>query len=164
MPDRAVEITQAGGRAIVQLRAWGEELAPASLVPAGLGGQVRVVSFGPGEWLMVSEVIDASQLVDRVTQHVRPGLIAIVDVSCALKVIEVRGPAAVDVLSKSCGLDLHPQIFPAGRCTRTRLAQLPIIIDCRDPEPRFDLYVGRSYVDWLNSWLFDAAAGRGAVE
>lgn len=158
MPDRAVEITQTRPRAMVQLKAWGEELAPASLVPAGLGGQVHVVSFCPGDWLMVSQVIDGPQLLERVRQHVRPGLAAIVDVSCTLKVIEVRGSAAAEVLAKGCGLDLHPQIFPAGRCTRTRLAQLPVIIECVDLEPRLELYVGRSYCDWLNAWLLDAAA------
>jgi sarcosine oxidase, subunit gamma len=126
-----------------------------------LGGQVRIVTFSPADWLMVSEVIDASRLLERVRQHVGEGLMAVVDVSCALKVIEIRGPAAVEVLSKGCGLDLHPQRFPAGRCTRTRLAQLPVIIDCTDPEPRFELYVGRSYVGYLNSWLMDAAAEEG---
>lgn len=55
------------------------------------------------------------------------------------------------------GLDLHPEHFPADRCTRTRFAQLPAIVHCTDPKPRFDLYVGRSYFAYLQSWLSDAA-------
>jgi sarcosine oxidase subunit gamma len=61
------------------------------------------------------------------------------------------------LLSKGCGLDLHPRSFPAGRCARTRFAQIPVVLDCPDEDSRFDMYAGRSYRQYLHEWLLDAA-------
>jgi sarcosine oxidase subunit gamma len=61
------------------------------------------------------------------------------------------------VLSKSCGLDFHPRRFALGHCARTRFAQIPVLIDCVDALPRFELYVQKSYSHYLEDWLIDAA-------
>jgi sarcosine oxidase subunit gamma len=119
---------------------------------------VRLLRLGPGEWLAISDAIAGPTLEDRLRRHVGGQNIAAVDLSCALKALRVDGLAARELLAKGCGLDLHPNFFPAGRATRTRLAQLAVIVDCVDPTSRFDLYVGRSYLTWLRSWLVDASA------
>jgi sarcosine oxidase gamma subunit len=101
MPD-AVAITEVGERALIRLSSWEPKSTVPSLVPPGLGGEVRVLPLGPTEWWVVSSR------------------------------------------------------FPAGRCTRTRLAQLAVVVDCIDPAPRFELYFGRSYLKYLHAWLVDA--------
>jgi len=126
-------------------------------VPPGLGGQVRLLDVGPAEWLVVSDILDAPTLQNSLDRHLKSSSLVAVDVSCGLKALRVEGGDARELLSKGCGLDLHPHSFPAGRVTRTRFAQLAVILDCIDPAPRFDLYVGRSYVAYLESWLTDAA-------
>jgi len=173
MPDPdAVQITEVGKRASVRVKAWSPagisapgsaaeplaaERSAASIVPPGLEEQVRVLSFAPAEWLVVSDGIEGPRLADQLSQRVAGEGMAVVDLSCALKALRVEGPAARELLSRGCGLDLHPRTFPAGLASRTRFAQLPVIIDCTDPKPCFDLYVGRSHLNYLKSWLTDAA-------
>jgi heterotetrameric sarcosine oxidase gamma subunit len=171
MPESAcmpnpVKVTSLEHRAITRLKSWlpsGLERtslgpSPVWLVPPGLGGQVRVVGVGPSEWLLVSDQIRGPELEEQVERHTAGDGLAVVDLSCAFKVVRVEGSASRVLLSKGCGLDFHPEVFPAARSTRTRFAQLSVIIDCIDPTPRFDLYVGRSYFSYLCSWLTDAAA------
>jgi len=158
MPEEAIEISEVNDRAIVRLCAWGETLPPASvLVPPGLGGRVRLLALAPREWLVVSDLIDGPSLQSRLREHLEVQSTAAVDLSSGLKALRVEGPAARDLLSKGCGLDFHPNSFPAGRTVRTRFAQLFATLDCVDPTPRFDLYVARSYLRWLKSWLLDGA-------
>jgi hypothetical protein len=38
-----------------------------------------------------------------------------------------------------------------------RFAQIPVIIDCLDEPPRFELTVARSYLQYLRFWLTYAA-------
>jgi sarcosine oxidase subunit gamma len=128
-----------------------------SLVPPGLGGSMRLLALGPREWWGVSERVLGPGLRERLASHVACEAMVAVDLSSAVKVLRVEGAAAREILSKSCGLDLDSRTFPAGLCTRTRLANLPVVVDYIDPWPRFDLYVGRSHLTYLKSWLEDAA-------
>lgn len=171
-PDEiaTVRIAAVRGRTSLRLKSWlpeyvgggkpvvlaGQEL-PAE-VGATLDGATRVLCVGPGEWLIVSHAHTASS----VREHIEPDLpnygLVLTDLAEGLAVLEVRGPAARDLLSKGCGLDLHPRGFSAGRCARTRFAQIPVVIECLDDRPRFELSVARSYGHYLHAWLTDAAA------
>jgi sarcosine oxidase, subunit gamma len=157
MRDQVLRIAFAGTRAVVHLKCWLPEPTLPSLIPAGLGGEIRVLNIGPGEWYVVSDRLDGPALHERLARYLKEDDIAAADLTCGLKALRVEGPAARELLTRGCGLDLHPEQFPAGRCTRTRFAQLPIIVHCPDARARFDLYVGRSYLAYLQSWLTDAA-------
>jgi len=157
MRDQVLRIVFAGTRAVVHLKCWLPEPTLPSLIPAGLGGEIRVLNIGPGEWYVVSDRLDGPALHERLARYLKEDGIAAADLTCGLKALRVEGPAARDLLTRGCGLDLHPEHFSAGRCTRTRFAQLPVIVHCPDAGRRFDLYVGRSYVEYLHSWLRDAA-------
>ena len=155
-------------RPALRLRSWvsdggeravildGRALPP--VVGAAIAADPRVLCIGPADWLLVSGEDSAASLRQRVESHLRDQCVVAVDQTHGLAPIEVRGHFAREVLSKGCGLDLHPRAFPVGRCARTRLAQIPVVIDCIDEAPRFTLYVARSYVTYLRSWLLDAAA------
>lgn len=119
-----------------------------SQVGAVLSSPWRVLCLAPAEWLLISD--GASPVPDE------QGLV-LTDATDGLAVLSMRGPLVRDILSKGCGLDFEPHAFPIGRCARTRLAQLPVIVDYIDEEPRFDLYVPRSYLRFLSDWLEDAA-------
>ena len=54
-------------------------------------------------------------------------------------------------------LDLHPRAFAPGRCARASLAKTVVLIHQTDDQPTFDLYVDRSYAEYLWQWLEDAA-------
>ena len=162
MPDSAaLQLTLRRERVMLSVKSWLPEHANggrrARLAGAELPSQVGAVSLAraralclaPNEWLIVSP--DAS-----VPGMAEQGL-ALVDVSDALAVLEIRGAAAREALSRGCGLDLHPEAFPAGRCARTRFAQIAIILECLGPQEAFELTAARSYLQYLRDWLTDAA-------
>jgi sarcosine oxidase subunit gamma len=110
----------------------------------------RVLGIGPQEWLLVSDApIESAQL---------PPEFAALDVSDGLITLSMQdNDSTRDLLSKGCGLDLHPRLFGVGQCARTRFAQIPLLLSCLDNPRRFELYATRSYKQYLRDWLLDAA-------
>ena len=119
-------------------------------------GATRALCIGPSDWLLVSQQMNASELCAKLKAEI-DGEFAIVDLSDGLATIHVSGAAARRLLSRGCGLDLHPQVFRAAQCARTRLADLAVVIDCLDEAGRFELHVSRSYAEYLYDWLTDAS-------
>lgn len=170
-PNRteAVEIT-VHGRTSLRLTSWLPEYTNAAKpvvlagrelplqVGATLPGPMRVLCIGPGEWLIVSHKYSASSLRERIEPDLQKYGLVLADLTDGLAGLDVRGSAVREVLSKGCGLDLHPRTFPAERCARTRFAQIPLIIECLDHPHRFELHVARSYFQYLHAWLTDATA------
>jgi sarcosine oxidase subunit gamma len=116
----------------------------------------RVLCIGTTEWLVTMEN-ESEEASWAILQKAAARCEATaVDVSQGLICRSLEGPHARDILSKGCGLDLHPRAFGPDRCARTRLAQIGAILDCRSAS-RFDCYVARSYDDYLARWLEDAA-------
>lgn len=170
MPEQSLEIIERSGPAVIRLQSWaaalgsGIERRSPILVPPGLGARVRILSLSPCEWLAVSDAIDGPSLHEHIWRYVADQDIAAVDLSSATKVLRLEGIAAGEVLTRACGLDVHPQTFLAGRACRTRFAQLSVIIHCVDPSPRFDIYVDRSYLTYLRSWLQDSSLQAAQIE
>jgi heterotetrameric sarcosine oxidase gamma subunit len=159
----AVEITLLRHRSIWRLKSW---QTPRFAARADLTGQIlptnvgttasgvwRILCLGPGEWLFTAPTTSTLS-----TPVVAIHPIALVDLTDGLTGFRLQGPLARELLSKGCGLDLHPRSLPPGRCARTRLAQIPVVIDCLDDSSGIDLYAARSYGACLKSWLTDAAA------
>jgi len=167
MREEVVQVALSQRRTLLRLKAWQQDEALVELhgrrlpsrVGETLGGPLRVQCIGPGDWLILSNESAASSLLQELEGGLRQRGLAFVDVTDALACIEVNGPASRDVLSRACGLDFHPRTFPVGFCARTRFAQVPVVIECLDDSPRFDLSVSRSYVNYLYRWLADASAG-----
>lgn len=166
----AIHIEVSSGRAALQLRSWlpehvsgvssatldGRELP--SQVGATVAGQTRVLCVGPAHWLLVTDALGVPRLREHIEPQLRQQGLAVVDQTHGLAILQVHGRVSRDLLSKGCGLDLHPRIFPPGCCARTRFAQIPVIIECVGEPAKFELYVARSYLAYLQSWLVDAAA------
>lgn len=160
----AVRISTARVKTLFRLKSWQKDNGPFVLhgrdLPAQVGhtlsGLIRVQCVGPGDWLILSHELPASELRVGLEAGLSGGL-TLVDVSDAFACLEVAGSAASDMLSKGCGLDIHPLGFQVGRCARIRFAQVPVVLECMDDSPRFELSVSRSYRQYLHSWLMDAA-------
>jgi sarcosine oxidase subunit gamma len=173
MPEHAQTISDSGlridplhRRSVLRLKSWLQAPEqPATFdgqaLPAQVGattaGATRMLCSGPGEWLILSDEHDGASLVERLEADLWKQSLTLVDLSDALVGLAIRGSCARDVLSKGCGLDLHPDSFPPGRCASTRLAQLPVTLEHRADPPRFELTVARSYARYLREWLADAA-------
>jgi sarcosine oxidase, subunit gamma len=145
------------GRAILHLKTWMR--APVSL--PGLASDMRdarLLALGPDEWLMMSDSMDGPALHGAVAAPAREHGIAVVDLSQGMAGLSLGGVGAREVLSMACGLDLHAKSFSVGSATRTRFAQLPVVIECTSSAPRYEIYVGASYLPYLRAWVEDAAA------
>ncbi len=122
---------------------------------------VSALWLAPDEWMLVcapgSETAVATSLKEAlVHQHA-----SVVDVSDARTVLQIIGTAARDTLAKGCALDLHPRAFAFGDVAQTMLAKAAVILhqtsDENDEEgPVFDIYVPRSFSDYLWRWLTDS--------
>src|SRR4051812_10040922 len=124
----ALQVTRVAGRAAVRLKSWQPGAATFTVAPDS-EEPFRVLQLGPGEWLAISDAFDGTKLQQQLERSLRERGMAVVDLSQGLAVLRVAGPAAREVLSKGCGLDMHSRSFPAGHCARTRFAQLPVIIE-----------------------------------
>lgn len=129
---------------------------PISPGTTATNGKVTALWTGPDEWLVTNDDDIGGSLA--ALRGVLAGRhAAVTDVSDGLAAIEVSGTRAIDLLRKGCGIDLHPRAFVTGRCARTGLAQVTVVLHRLDDEPRFRLYVDRSAADYLWAWLADAA-------
>ncbi|MGD2130502.1 MAG: sarcosine oxidase subunit gamma family protein [Lysobacterales bacterium] len=116
-------------------------------------GDHRAFWMGPDEWLIVS----ASQ-PGRGLRAALEGLesvpgTAVNDVSAGQVCLSLAGEPAREVLAKGCTLDFHPDVFGVGNCAQSGLARATMLVAQVTGEPEFELYVRRSYADYLARWL-----------
>jgi sarcosine oxidase subunit gamma len=111
--------------------------------------------LGPQEWWLVSPEHEPSAITPHLERELATEGLMLADLTEGLAVFEVQGPATRDLFSKACGLDFHPRVFGVGRCARTRFAQIPAVLLCRDDPHRFELYVARSYAHYLHAYVTD---------
>jgi sarcosine oxidase subunit gamma len=111
--------------------------------------------LGPQEWWLVSREHEPLSISPHVESELAAEGLMIADLTEGLAVLEVHGRSTRDLLSKACGLDFHPRVFGVGRCARTRFAQIPAVLFCRDDSHRFELYVARSYAHYVQAYLTD---------
>lgn len=123
------------------------------IVGAVAEGRCRVLCIGPADWIVVAPSLVADDVHGALRALESVSALSVVEVSDALPAIRLSGAGVRDVLSQGCGLDLHPRFFPAGRCARTRFAQVPVILHCIGDESGFDCYVSRSFQGHLTAWL-----------
>ncbi len=125
----------------------------------------RVLCVGPGEWLLVADGGDAVSLRNELRQDLERQGLVMVDLSQGLAVLRVEGVAARDLLSKGCGLDLHPNMYGPQQCV-TNPVRGGLQRSCAGSRVTrfFELWVARSHVAYVHQWLMDAAVELTAVE
>ncbi len=143
---------------------------PVQPLDAARRGAIVTLWLGPDEWLIVvggggsSEEpdSDASAFCTRLEAAFRGHFVTVTDVSDAWCVLRLAGPAATEVLAKGCGLDTHARALPPGKVARSLLAKADVILHRLKPDA-FEIYVARSYADYLWRWLEDAGAEFGVA-
>ena len=159
-------IGEAAHRAIVNIRGDGGEAFKAAVrtvtgvdLPTtpnttAKSGEFRILWLGPTEWWVVSSHVEPGKLVDDLRAAFGGQHAAVIDVSESRTVISISGPSARDVLARGCSLDLHPRVFNAGQCAQTGLTKANILLDQIDANPTFDIYVLKSFSDYLWQWFW----------
>jgi sarcosine oxidase subunit gamma len=128
----------------------------------GATGSTRALWLSPDEWLIVAKPGDSLSLARKARAAVEPFAGAVVDVSAHRTLLELRGPAARDLLARGCSLDLHPLAFPPDACAQTLLARVDVIL-FHFGKDAFGVFVRASFATYLVTWLRDAIEGMGGA-
>lgn len=121
--------------------------------------ELALLWAGPDEWRLLGAAGQGTALENRLRWVLADLNAAAVDLSGGELLIRIGGPQARTALAKGCTLDLHPRVFTAGQCARTRLAQADVLLW---PQPdAIDLLTARSLAEYVWLWLEEAAAEYG---
>lgn len=122
---------------------------------------LSAIWLSPDEWLLTCAGGSEVNVFGALSTALSSQHAAVVDVTDSRTVLRLSGPRARAVLAKGCALDLHPRAFALGDVAQTMLAKSAVILhhtvdDAEKEGSEFDIYVPRSYADYLWSWLNDA--------
>jgi len=128
---------------------------------SGDPNSLHVLWLGPDEWLVVGHPDQQDKLLPALSKALGHVHAAVWDVSDSRTTIHLTGSVARPALSKGCAIDLHPRVFGPGHCVSTHLAKAHVILhqtayDEETGTPAYDIYVHRSFAEYLWSWLQDA--------
>jgi len=118
--------------------------------------------LGPNEWLLVSndEITKETNsyeleqvLFDSIS---KTNLGAVTNVTDHFTIFSLSGSNIFEVLSKGCPFDFSSEDFGDNKVVQTILNHIDVTIH-RKSENNVDLYVRRSFADYLWAWLKDSA-------
>ena len=173
--EAGVALAEKPFRAIVDLRGNPEDADFLGSAQGALGldlpltpntattqGKTTALWLGPDEWWIVTPD-PAADHAARLRTTLSGVHAAVTEVGESRCCIEVSGPRARDLLAKTCPLDLHPRSFQPGTCAQSHLAKVAGLLHQTSDEPAYDLYVLRSFAEYLWHWLEDAGREYGVA-
>ena len=119
---------------------------------ANEAGDTAILWLGPTEWWVVAAPDRSDALVPALRQAFQGQHTAVIDVSESRTVITISGPKARDLLARGVSLDLHPRAFGPGQCAQTSMSKTNIVMHQVDDKPSYDIYVLKSFSDYLFRW------------
>jgi len=129
--------------------------------PADLSKGVRILWMSPDEWICVTHAESEKDMLGDLTAALAGQHAAVWDIAGSRTVIAVSGPDARNLLAKGCSLDLHLSVFPVGHIIAGHLAlghvEIDYVANDADGNPVLELYVHRSFAEYIWTWLEDAA-------
>lgn len=140
---------------------WGAAL-PVQACRAARHGERTALWLGPDEWLLLAPADRRDRVVTNLSCALAGQAHSLVEVSDRQIGLELRGGRAAEVLNAGCPLDLDLEGFPVGMCTRTLLGKAPIVL-WRLDRLRFHIEVWRSFADYAERFLIEAARQSGAA-
>ena len=129
--------------------------------------------LGLDEWWLIvpgPEPEAGPELAKKLRAALTGHLAAVTEVGESRTCIRVSGPKTRALLQKGCPLDLHPSVLTIGACAQSILAKSGVTLHLFADEsadqagaegPVFDIYVLRSFAEYLWLWLEDAGAEYG---
>lgn len=137
-------------------------LLPTEPCQSAVQGEVAALWIGPDQWLITCPRGRVADLTGKLGEALGAVEAAITDISAGRVVFRLAGPNALDVLAKGCPLDLHPRSAGPGYVAGSVLAKITALIHLRETDA-VDLYVGRSFADYLWAWLEEAGLEHGLI-
>ena len=131
----------------------------------GKSSATHAAWLGPDEWWVITRPGGNERMMKALKTGFKDLHTSVTDVSENRTCIRVSGPNARDVMQKSCALDFHPDVFGAGQCAQTLLAKCTVMVHltsvAKNGAPTYEIYVLKSFADYLWAWLEDASAEYG---
>ena len=107
--------------------------------------------MGPNEWLLLGAA-DGNDLSASLADHRH----AIIPNGDGQQIIALSGGRAAEVLAKLCPLDLDDGNLVPGRCARSVLAGIGVLV-VPQPDGVYQIHVARSFADYAWRILADAS-------
>jgi sarcosine oxidase subunit gamma len=145
-------------------RAAVQESLGLTLPPTGgvaIHAELALLGLGPGQWLAASTPAAADDDFEARLERIFAGSAALFDQSGGRIVLELAGPRVRDVLAKGFAIDLHPAAFGPGQVASTLVSHLNVQLWQVSDEPRYRVFVVRTYFASFWRWLAASAAEYG---
>lgn len=117
-------------------------------------GALCVFKVGPERFWLVGP--EDARIGPSLRDAVPPAMGSLTLLSHSRTRLFIDGPSAREVLSTGIALDLHADVFRCDACALTGLQDTPVLLH-RTGLHRYELYVLRTYAQWIWDWLTDAA-------
>ncbi len=125
-------------------------------------GHTAAYWLGPDEWLVATQAGAEADLESGLRDRLE-GSFSIVDTTGNQVWLNLSGPSLGQILQKSSPYDFHPRNFTPGRCVQTTFAKASALL-AANADGSVDLAVRRSYADYLDRWIADAAEEYGFTD
>jgi sarcosine oxidase subunit gamma len=159
MPGSATRFIFQGGAAARDAAGRGFGLAlPTAACRAESAGGRAALWLGPDEWLLLAPAGEEGTVFAALEGELAGLPHSLVDVTHRQVALAVTGPCARELLASGCPLDLAPDSYPIGMCTRTLLAKAEVVLWRRGAE-EYHLETGRSFSGYVLGWLREAQRG-----
>lgn len=137
-------------------------LLPTEPCQSAAQGDVTALWIGPDQWLITCPRDRVPAMMGDLGEAVQSVAAAVTDVSAGRAQFRLSGSNARDMLAKGCPLDLHPKVVKPGYVAGSVLAKISVSIHLQS-EDVIDLYLGRSFADYLWAWLEEAGMDCGLI-
>ena len=123
------------------------------------GREVTFLWSGAAQWFALAPARE----IDIETRLAGPlsGSVAVFDQSDSRVMLELWGPRVRDVLAKGFSIDLDPPAFRVGDVALTSVSHLNVLLWQAGDEPRYRIFVIRTWFGSFWRWLAPSAAGFG---
>ena len=138
-------------------RAFGVAL-PTVSCRAEASAERAALWLGPDEWLLLAPAGEGNAVFATLEKAMAGLPHSLVEVTHRQVAISVSGPGARELLASGCPLDLAPECYPVGMCTRTLFAKAEVVLWRRSAE-EYHLESGRSFSGYVLGWLREAQRG-----
>jgi sarcosine oxidase, subunit gamma len=123
---------------------------------ASVLGDRQLLWLGPDEWLLKLPNGQGNAMETAIRAALPGTHFSVVQVGSGNTTFTVQGPAAADLLSRGCPLDLHARAFPDGSLAQSHIAKANVVVLCVKAETSFEITVRRSFAEYLFKWLCEA--------
>lgn len=114
--------------------------------------------LGPDEWL-IKVAGGAGEAMEMALRAALAGKhFSVVQMGGGSTTLSLQGPAAADLLSRGCPLDLHARAFPAGSLAQSHISKANVVLYCLEAQTSFEITVRRSFAEYLFKWLCEAGS------